>query len=295
MNTRYLEYYNLEEDPFRLTPDSAYYYASRSHTTALLSLDYCIEQQEGFCLLTGDPGTGKTMLLRIFVGNWRDRAEVALIMTPRLSPEEFLRAVLDDFNVGFSGENKNEMIKIFRDFLLQHAISDRRVAIVVDEAQNLPPETLEELRLLSNLETEKEKLLQIILVGQSELQHKLLAAPLRQLNQRIGIRISLNPLTGPETSDYLNTRLLRAGNRSLLFEEKAKRLIHRLSGGVPRVINLLASRGMMVAYLNESPAVSRPHVLAGAGDLLDITPRKIRIWDRAVSHLTVFRAFHGQR
>ncbi len=288
MTARYLEYYNLKEDPFRLTPDPAYYYPSQEHSAALLSLDYCTKQKEGFCLLTGEPGTGKTTLLRIFMNDWRDRAEIALIMTPRLSPEEFLRAVLEDFNLQPEGTNKNEMIKTFRDFLIRHSLADRRVAIVVDEAQSLPAETLEELRLLSNLETDREKLLQIILVGQPELRRKLRTEPLRQLNQRIGVRVSLSPLTEQETSDYLTTRLIRAGNTSSLFDAKVRRSIHTLSGGIPRVINLLASRGIMVAFLTDSPIVRKSHVRLCAKDILDSTVPQRHAWNNLIRHLGLF-------
>ena len=205
----YLESFNLRDYPFRLTPDPSYYYPSQEHVTALLSLEYCMTQKEGFCMLTGEPGTGKTTVLRIFMNIWQERAEIALIMTPRLSPEEFLRAVLDDLNVPLVKPGKNEMIKAFRDFLIDHSLAGRGVTIIVDEAQNLPDDTLEELRLLSNLETDREKLLQIILVGQPELVRKLQEQGLKQLDQRIAFRTALNPLSPTNTADYLQTRLIK--------------------------------------------------------------------------------------
>jgi general secretion pathway protein A len=269
MPANYLSFFNLNDDPFRLTPDTSYFYNSAVHATALQSLEYCVQQKEGFCLLTGGPGTGKTTIQRIFTERWQERAEIALIMTPRLLPDEFFQAILDDFRIPLN-PSKNEMLKSFRDFLLSHAQRDKRVAIVVDEAQELPESTLEELRLLSNLETEKEKLLQIILIGQCELSEKLAKAPLRQLNQRITVRVGLQPLSAPETSDYISTRLIRGGNSSLLFNQKAKDLIFKLSQGVPRTINLLASRGLMSAYLEESHEVFEKHIEQGARDVMEV-------------------------
>ena len=268
MPANYLSFFNLNDDPFRLTPDTSYFYNSAVHATALQSLEYCVQQKEGFCLLTGGPGTGKTTIQRIFTERWRERAEIALIMTPRLLPDEFFQAILDDFRIPLN-PSKNEMLKSFRDFLLSHAQRDKRVAIIVDEAQELPESTLEELRLLSNLETEKEKLLQIILIGQCELSDKLAKAPLRQLNQRITVRVGLQPLSAPETSDYISTRLIRGGNSSLLFNQKAKDLIFKLSLGVPRTINLLASRGLMSAFLEGSHEVFEKHIELGARDVME--------------------------
>jgi general secretion pathway protein A len=191
-------------------------------------------------------------------------------MTPRLRPEEFLQAILDDLAVIFplSG-NKNDMIKEFRDFLLEHAGQGRRVAIVVDEAQQLPDDTLEELRLLSNLETEKEKLLQIVLVGQPELADKLVTDQFRQLNQRIAVRASLTHLSPQATADYLATRVHRAGARvATLFEAAASEEIYKSSGGVPRLINLIASRSLMVGYLEGKPIVQARQAAIAASEVM---------------------------
>ncbi|MCX5810973.1 MAG: AAA family ATPase [Proteobacteria bacterium] len=256
----YLSFFNLNEDPFRLTPDPHFFYPSQEHNDVLFSLDYVIEQKEGFSLIVGEPGTGKTTILRVFIDKWKDKAEIALIMTPRLTPEEFLQAVLEDLNVHIGTSNKNEMIKAFRDILIERSLSDQRVIIVVDEAQNLPYETLEELRLLSNLETEKEKLLQIMLVGQPELKKKLLSENLKQLNQRIAVKATLNPLNNVETQDYINFRLRKAGKGSVVFEDDAIKLIYKLSKGIPRLINLLSSRSLMAAYIEGTNFIKMNHV-----------------------------------
>ncbi len=266
-----LEFYGLKEDPFKLTPDPLYFYPSGSHNEALLSLNYVIEQKEGFCLITGEPGTGKTTLLNVLLGRWRDNAEIALILTPRLSPEEFLISVLEDLNLKLKDKTKNDMLKAFRDFLIEKSLGERRVLIIVDEAQDLPDETLEELRLLSNLETEKEKLLQIILIGQPELEKRLRTDNLKQLNQRITIRARLSPLTITETPDYINYRLVKAGKGFLRLDEKSMKPIHNFSKGIPRIINLLSSRALMSAYLEGSNLITLRHVRYAMSHLGDST------------------------
>jgi type II secretory pathway predicted ATPase ExeA len=257
----YLAHFNLSEEPFRLTPDPFYFYPSPTHNDVLASLNYAIEQKEGFSLVVGEPGTGKTTLVRVFINAWKDKAEIALIMTPRLSPAEFLAAALDDLKVKLKSKNKSDMIKAFRDVLVQHSSVNKPVIIIVDEAQDMPEETLEELRLLSNLETDTEKLLQIILIGQPELRRRLQSEGLKQLDQRISVRVTLKPLTLSETVDYISLRLIRAGKGAVIFDDSAKNALHRLSGGIPRVINLLASRSIMAAYLQGNDVVGRMNVL----------------------------------
>ena len=264
----FLEFYGLKEDPFRLSPDPVYFYPSRSHQVALDSLDYTVEQKEGFCLISGEPGTGKTTLLKVFIDRWKERANIALILTPRLNPEEFLQALLEELNVECAdiekekekGRGKINMLKAFRDFLLEMSERKRPVIIIVDEAQELPDETLEELRLLSNLETEKEKLLQIILVGQSEIESRLTASSLRQLDQRITVRARLVPLTAGEITAYINHRLIRAGKGFLRLDDKMVRMIKSFSMGVPRIINVITSRTIMAAYLEGQNVVTARHV-----------------------------------
>jgi general secretion pathway protein A len=268
----YLKFFNLTDDPFRLTPDPLYFYPSQEHNEILTSLNYAIEQKEGFSLVVGEPGTGKTTILRILIDNWKDKAEIALIMTPRLSPEEFLQAVLEDINVKLPSVNKNEMIKAFRDILIRHSETGRRIIIIVDEAQDVPDETLEELRLLSNLETEKEKLLQIILIGQPELRKKLQADHLKQLNQRITIKATLNPLTKSESSDYVNFRLIKAGRGSVNFDDDAKKAIYSMSKGIPRLINIAASRALMAAFVSGNGVIKKNHVRYAIDHLADTTP-----------------------
>ncbi|MDI6890541.1 MAG: AAA family ATPase [Thermodesulfovibrionales bacterium] len=255
-----LEFYGLKEDPFRLTPDPVYFFPSASHSEALLSLNYVVQQKEGFCLVTGEPGTGKTTVINVFKESWRDKAETALVLTPRLSPEEFLLSVLEDLNVKLTTTNKNDILKAFRDFLVEKSQIGKPVIIIVDEAQNLPDETLEELRLLSNLETYKDKLLQIILIAQPELEKRLNKDKLRQLSQRITVRARLTPLQSDETLEYINYRLIKAGKGFLRLDGGLSKPIYKFSAGIPRIINILASRAIMSAYLEGSNIVTKKHV-----------------------------------
>ncbi len=257
----YLEHFHLQEDPFGMTPDPFYFFPSLAHNELIHSLDYAVEQKEGFFLATGEPGTGKTTTLKAFISKWTHRADIALVMTPRVSPKEFIALVLEDLRIAAPSEaNRVENLKAFRNYLLEDLNSSRRVIIIVDEAQELPDETIEELRLLSNLETEKEKLIQIILVGQPELRNKLLTDSFRQLNQRITVRTVLKPLSIDETLAYIGYRLLKAGGMPAIIEENAKKLIYRLSSGLPRLINLISSRALMTAFLKGSSKVRTSHV-----------------------------------
>lgn len=257
----YLNFFGLKEEPFKLTPDPSYFYPSSCHNEGLLLLDYSIEQKEGFTTVIGDPGTGKTTLLNVFLEKWKPRAEIAIILTPRLQPEEFLTAVVEDLGISPKRKSKNEIIKAFRDFMIEKSSEGRWVIIIVDEAQNLPDETLEELRLLSNLETDKDKLLQILLIGQTELEARLLRDKLRQLNQRIITRVQLRHFNSDETRDYISHRLIRAGKNILKIDKKACGLVYRFSKGVPRLINMLMSRALMAAYLEENNTISRRHIM----------------------------------
>jgi general secretion pathway protein A len=256
----FLKFFSLKEDPFKLLPDPAFFYPSSCHHEGLQLMDYAVDQKEGFLLVIGEPGTGKTTLLRVFLGKWKSKAEIAIVLTPRLSPEEFLIAVADDLEINTENKNKHEIISALRDFITEKSSEGKKVIIIVDEAQNLPPDTLEELRLLSNLETEKEKLLQIILLGQPELETLLMKEQLRQLNQRIATRIHLKHLSSEETADYINHRIIKAGRENLKIHKKVGCITYRLTRGVPRLINMLISRALMAAYLEGSNTVFSRHI-----------------------------------
>ena len=278
----FLEFYGLKEDPFKLSPDPSYFYPTACHRVASDSLDYAVEHKEGFCLVYGEPGTGKTTVLKVFMDKWKDRAEIALILTPRLSAEEFLMAVLDELNIESQGVGKVHLLKAFRDFLLDKSSVKRPVVIIVDEAQNMPDETLEELRLLSNFETEKEKLLQIILVGQPEIEQKLKKENLKQLDQRIMVRARLKPLNHDEIVGYINHRLIMAGKGHLKLDGRIVNLVFKFSQGIPRLINVIASRTLMSAYLEGQNTVTPKHVKY-AMDHLDGSEREGTLGRRTIA------------
>ncbi len=262
----YLEFFGLREDPFRIIPDPKYFFPAKSHRFALNLLDYAIEHGEGFCVIIGEPGTGKTTVIRKFILDIdEEKFLYAFILTPNLTPEEFLKAVFEELsieNISLKDATKNELLKKFKEFLLENVKKGKKILIIVDEAQNMPIDTLEELRTLSNLETEKEKLIQIILLGQPELEEKLKLPQLRQLNQRITSKAFLEPLTREETEKYILHHIKEAGGEKINFSSSALSKIFKYSGGIPRIINALSSRSLMAAFLENSTQIRGKHVEA---------------------------------
>ncbi len=263
----YLDFFGLKEDPFRLTPDPEFFFPSETHRLGLSSIEYIARQKEGFCVITGEPGTGKTTLIRKFLEEWKDKAEIALILTPQLTARELFIAILEDLGVRFEASTKHDAIKALRDYLIEKTREGRPVIIIIDEAQNLPQDSLEELRLLSNIETSTEKLLQIILIGQPELEKRLEDPKMRQLSQRVSVRLRLRPLRSDETRRYIDYRLTKAGSGNLQFKNTAIRKIYRFSGGIPRLINLIASRAIMAAFLKGDNIIRDFHVMTAVDSL----------------------------
>jgi len=264
----YIRHYGLREKPFSLTPDPRFLYLSASHREALAHLLYGIEQGEGFIAVTGEVGTGKTTLCRTLLERLGPNAEVAYLFNPRVTGIELLEAIHRE--LGLPGEGtRAQLLDHLNRFLLEMSRDGRRVLLLVDEAQNLPVETLEELRLLSNLETTTEKLLQILLFGQPELDALLDSPALRQLRQRIGVRWRLESLSDPEACDYVLHRLrVAAGGDTDLFSPAALRELRRRSRGVPRLVNLLADRALLAGYADGSERVERVHVGRAAREIL---------------------------
>jgi general secretion pathway protein A len=280
----YEDYYGFVEKPFSLTPDPKYLYKSESHANAFDLLQYGVRRREGFVVVTGDIGTGKTTLCRAILDHLDHRTFTALVLNPFITEEDLLRMILQDFGVvsreevkrgRLAGITKQELIDTLNDFLLALLPLGASALVIIDEAQNLPRQVLEQIRILSNLETDKEKLLQIVLVGQSNLKDVLRAPELRQLDQRISIRYELRPLNREETSAYVAHRLTIAGGGAAVnFTPTALELVHRCTGGVPRLINLLCDRALLGAYSQRATRIA-PDMLRNAAATLDLAvPRR---------------------
>ena len=253
----YTTYFGLKEKPFKLVPNPAYLFLSRSHEEALAHLAYALAEGDGFLLITGEVGTGKTTLCRAFLERLAPSVEAALIFNPRLDAVQLLKAVNDEFEIDAAADTVKGLVDVFNAFLLRMWAAGRKVVVLIDEAQNLNREVLEQLRLLSNLESTHSKLLQIVLVGQPELETLLATHGLRQLRQRISLACRLRPLSLQETTKYIAHRLtLAGGSLAELFSPITIRMIHRYSGGIPRLINMACDRALLTAFGADRPRVS---------------------------------------
>jgi general secretion pathway protein A len=249
----YQEFYNLQEKPFSLTPDPQFIYLSECHRAAIESLLYGIHHRVGFMVVTGEIGTGKTTICRTLLERLDKNVSTAVIFNSFLTGHELLESILQDFGYSLRGKTRKELIDTLNTILIQRLSQGEKVVLIIDEAQNLSIPVLEQIRMLSNLETEKEKMLQIILLGQSEFDHLLQSPELRQLNQRVAIRHHLIPLTRPETESYIYQRLVIAGAQgSITFSKSALDEIYRFSKGMPRLINLLCDRALLAGFVEQT-------------------------------------------
>jgi general secretion pathway protein A len=245
----YENFFGFKEKPFKLVPNPDYLFLSKSHEEALAHLNYALSQGDGFVEITGEVGTGKTTLCRAFLENLNDDTIAAYIFNPKLGPRQLIKTINDELGIPYKTDNTKDLIDNLNNFLMRQKIHRKKVILLIDEAQNLSKNVLEQLRLLSNLETSKEKLLQIILVGQPELSEALNSYELRQLGQRITLRYHLSPLNFRETIDYIQYRISIAAQKSgLKFDRAAYRPIYRYSLGIPRLINITCDRVLLTAF-----------------------------------------------
>ena len=248
----YERFYELRERPFALSPDPDYLYPSRVHREALDYLRYGLESHAGFVVITGEIGSGKTTLLQTLLRGLDTQTTVGRIVNTMLEPRELLETIMIDFGLDPSGRSKPIMLRDLAQYLVDQRLAGRLILLVIDEAQNLSLAALEELRMLSNLETEKSKLLQIVLVGQPNLRDKLAAPELEQLRQRITVSYHLNPLDADETANYINHRLRRASTGAPLeFPRNVTDIVHGRSRGVPRIINVICDATLVFGYAEE--------------------------------------------
>jgi general secretion pathway protein A len=248
----YLHFYMLDEQPFNATPDPRFLYLTPAHREALAQLVYGVQENKGFMVLTGEVGTGKTTLLHTLRRQLDGSTPVAFVTNSLLPFDGVLEYMLEDFGVPATGETTAQRLVALNHFLIERRRAGQSAVLILDEAQNLAPEALEQVRLLSNFETPTEKLLQILLVGQPELKLKLLLPELRQLRQRIGLHASIRPLTPDETREYISSRLQKAGAADLgLFTARAVQRIAAYTGGIPRLVNIVCDHCLLIGYAEQ--------------------------------------------
>ncbi|MBI4237905.1 MAG: AAA family ATPase [Deltaproteobacteria bacterium] len=284
----YLAYFGLQEPPFRITPDTKFLFLTQQYESALDSLAYAIQERMGFLVLTGEVGTGKTLLTRQLLARLEPDVASALLVNPLLSVPELLTAINRDFGLAVRVYSPQRLIESLNKFLLTLQKSGRTALVVVDESQNLSIEALEMVRMLSNLETENAKLLQILLVGQPELERKLMSHELRQLRQRIGVHVRLEPLPFLQMVRYITHRITLAGGQGrVYFEPGAYRSIYRLTHGYPRLINVLCDRALTAAYTLDTPILTKRVVRHAYYDLRPRRPLAPvwQFWRRQVVNL----------
>ena len=263
----YLSHFNLQEQPFRLTPDPDFLYWSKQHARAKAYMESTIWLADGFVVITGEIGSGKTTLLQSFLSELDDDVVFAVVSQTQLTPTQFLQAVLTEFGFKPFNKRKVELLDMLNMFLIEQYSNGKKVVLIVDEAQNLTHKVLEEIRLISGIETHKEKVLRIILAGQPELRDTLDTHGLKQLVQRVRLRFHLGPLDRREMQEYVEHRLKVAGAIGQLFENDTFDTIHRYSGGVPRLINTLCDTALLCAFADQRHSVNFGDIMAAVAEL----------------------------
>ncbi len=264
----YLEHFELKEQPFRLTPDPDFVYWSKQHARAKAYMESTIWLADGFVVITGEVGSGKTTLLQSFLSELEDDIVYAVVSQTQLTATQFLQAVLTEFGFKPFNKRKVELLDMLNMFLIEQYSNGKKVVLIVDEAQNLSRKVLEEIRMLSGIETHKEKVLRIILAGQPELKDTLESPSLKQLVQRVRLRFHLGPLDREELNEYIRHRLEVAGNETRkLFDDECYDLIYKYAGGVPRLINTLCDTALLCAFADQKPAVDAGDIRAAVDEL----------------------------
>lgn len=255
----YCKFYGLKERPFNVTSDPEFFFLSVRHKEALAHLHYGVSQRKGIIVLTGEIGTGKTIICRFFINQLEKNVRIALILNPHFSEIQLLEAIVRDFGIKTRSQNRLGLVRDLNSFLINESGCANNVVLIIDEAQNLKPAVLEQVRLLSNLETEKEKLLQVILVGQPELNTRLNLYELRQLRQRIMVRYHIMPLERSEIRDYIKHRLNVAGpaGGGIEFSEEAILAVSDFSRGTPRLINMICDRALLAGFAAETRRIDK--------------------------------------
>lgn len=265
----YVDFFGLKEKPFNVTPDPSFLFLSEKHQKALSHLTYGIQERKGFIAITGEIGTGKTTLCRSLLNSISDNVKTAYLLNSNITSDmQLLNMIIDDFGIKPKGKNKMSLLRALNEFLIEHNARGHNIVLIIDEAQNLKPRVLEQIRMLSNLETDKEKLLQIIFVGQPELKEILHSKNLVQLNQRITVRYHVSPLDKDEMKSYINHRLVVAGaNGNSIFTEEAIEEIFNYSKGVPRLINIICDRSLLLGFVQENKTINDSMIKKSAQDL----------------------------
>jgi len=253
----YLEHFDLKDFPFRLTPDTDFLYMSPSHSRALSYMEYAVFNQEGFVVITGEIGSGKTTLIQKLLSEMDEGINVAKVFQTQLDDVEFLQSVLVEFGMNPFSAKKVELLNMLNQYLIDSYMNNKRVVLIVDDAQNLSKRVLEEICMLSGVETQKEKILHVILVGQPELSKTLELPDMEQLLQRVSLRYHMRALTESESLKYIKYRLSVAGADSVLFTDDVTKLVYKYTGGIPRLINTLCDTSLTCAYADNEQMVNK--------------------------------------